>query len=174
MTACAQRAAWQLAEQQRRASNEAALARFAAKYETVARSPYLAKAGEMALEMEIIKDIRATGVVPDHLIAEIRGNMGALAQAQQELRRKGHRIRSAELLDATGQVLSREFGIQPNNTREDSRGGFRGDRAERKRAAQQQPRAASMRMAAEQAPRPKTARDIVAETRRARGFPSSK
>jgi hypothetical protein len=124
------------------------------------------------LEEEIVKDIRRTGVVPDDMLAQIRGNVGALAQAQQELRRRGHRIRSAdELLDATGQVLSREFGIRPTG-QGDGRD-YRGDRSERKRAAQQQPRAAGMRMPAEQAPRPKTANEIVQQARRARGFPRS-
>jgi hypothetical protein len=171
--------------------NQTALQRFADTYPDLAKDELLAQAGLTALGKEIEKDLARVGV-EDEIIASIRGNTHALVAAHKQLRMAGHKVSAPdELFDAVGSVMTERFGIRKaaggngshQQTRASEPGDDRGrpdaratydraaqDRLDRKRQLTPQPRAAGVRSQMPQAPRPKTAREILEEQRVRRGY----
>jgi hypothetical protein len=153
-----------------------ALDKFVTRHPELAKDPDLGNTGFTVLARHIVEDLKRAGITED-AIAPHRNDVRYLAHAAAALKRGGHRVRSFdELLDATGNTMASKFGLKRGSPAYGSRSGIQGDyqsRIDRKRAMPSQPRPAGVRMAAPERPRPKTSEEIVAETRRARGFPAS-
>lgn len=164
---------------------DTAVAAFQAAYPEIAADELLADAGRTAIRNELIRDLKSCGVSDDD-IAPLRGDARALAYAQRQLRTAGHPVRTyQQLLSDTGKVLSQRFGIgtkpapQPASVTPTpaprpvpANDPKIAARVDAKRTMTPQPRHAGARVAAQPtAPRPKTAREIIVDQRRARGFP---
>ncbi len=156
-----------------------ALNKFAAEWPEIAQDELLADAGKTVLRNELIADLKSVGL-SDELIRPIRHDPAALAEAQRKLRMQGHKMRSYDqLLSAVGQTMSTRFGIKPaaaaaprsqQQPPAPQTPAPNAERLARKQAAPQQPRVAGVRQAVQQAPQPKTKRQVVEEMRAARGF----
>lgn len=181
--------AQQLVLSQTEASMNAALERFKEKYPQIAEDNDLGVTGLGILARTLVDELKAHAGLTDEQLAPFRTNVRQLAHATAELKRRGKNVRSFdELLDATGDVMAQKYGLKPRsdasqdpppasrqpnppagNVRIASEAEIR-QRQDRKRAMPSQPRPAGVRTAPPPAPRPRTAAEIVADTRRARGF----
>jgi hypothetical protein len=158
--------------------NDTALQKFQRKYPRVAEDPLLLEAGVSALRREIAKDLRAAGVTDEEL-APIQHDTGRLASLHGKARLMG-RARSAEkLLDDVGGVMSRSFNI-PAATRsnreflldERQRRGFSNENLVEEREPPARRDGVRRVAQADAAADHDRRRQIIAEARRARGFPA--
>jgi hypothetical protein len=102
----------EITERELQRQNQAALDKFAKKYPRVASNDLLAEAGVTAMRREIEKDLKDLGI-KDEVLAPVRGNAQMLVRAHNEARARGAKVRSPEeILEATGGVLSEQFGIR--------------------------------------------------------------
>jgi hypothetical protein len=167
------------------AENAAALKAFADKYPALKDNDVLADAAVGVLRKEIIRDLQEVGGLSDADLAPLSRDINQLVFVHGRARQAGLQVATpAQLLDRTGQYMAREFGLQraeepapaqrqphtqqPHGASSDP---ALQSRIEAKRGAQQQPRAAGVRAAPPQAPRPRTAQEIVRDMKRQRGFP---
>jgi hypothetical protein len=149
-----------------------AVDRFSAKHPHITSDPDLSQTGISVLARTMREDIKKLGIT-DEQLAPIRDDVRMLAHTTEMLRRAGHRsVRSFDqVLDATAKTMEQKFGGGGRKfvgTQSDIEA-----RLDRKRAMGGHPRSSGVRMQSEPQPRPKTAQEIVAEIRRARGFPTS-
>jgi hypothetical protein len=163
-----------------RAQMSAALNRFTARYPQVLQDPDLGMAGYTVLARTIREDLNRAGVTDEQLAAARidPNNVVALGHAAAALRRHGHKVGSFEdHLNAAAGEMSRKFSIRPGNQAPRSRIASPEEiraRLDQKQRSMQRPRAAGLRMEAPEPSRPKTPAEIVAEARRARGFPRTR
>jgi len=155
---------------------QSALRKFADEYPDLAKDEVLADAGRTVLRNELIADLKSAGA-SDEDIKPIAHDASALAHAQRVLRSNGHKVRTyGELLESVGKTMTERFHLQPAKSQtqrqqpQQRAAQHSSERLDRKRAAPQQPRTAGVRGQVQQAPRPKTRRDVVEEARKARGF----
>jgi hypothetical protein len=159
-----------------------ALASFVKEFPDLAKDELLADAGRTALRQELIKDLKSIGA-DEADIDKIKHDPRALATAQRQLRAAGHKVRSyGEILGAVGKTMTDKFGLKPASVQQEvpspkslppaREPAPSQERLNRKLAAPQQPRAAGVRGQLQQAPQPKSKRDVVSGMRAARGFPN--
>jgi hypothetical protein len=164
-------------------ANEAAmknaLDRFVQKYPDVAKDADLGNTGMSVLARVLKSELGRVPGVTQGQLDEIPVDMHAvraMAHSVAAMRQQGHQLRNFDqIMDAVGDQMSRKFGLRPGSVvRGDRRIGTQAEidaRLERKRSMPWQPRPAGIRSAPEpEYRRPKTAAEIVAEARRARGF----
>jgi hypothetical protein len=164
------------------AAMRSALDRFLERYPDLARDPDLGNTGMAVLGRVLKAELgRVPGVTQEQLNA-IPNDMHAvraMAHSVAAMRQQGHKLRDFDgVLDRVGEELGRKFNLRPGRARSEIRSDYRiGTQAEidarldRKRSMASQPRPAGIRSAPEpEYRRPKTASEIVAEARRARGF----
>lgn len=181
--------AQQLVHTQTEAGMREALDRFKEKYPQIAVDHDLGVTGLGILARHLVEELKAQGLTEEQL-APYKTDVRQMAHATAMYRRAGRNAKSFdELLDATGKVMEQKYGLkqatsddppparettrQPQNPPAGTRIATEAEirqRQERKRSMPSQPRPAGVRQPAPQPPRPKTAADIIAETRRARGF----
>jgi hypothetical protein len=182
------RIAQRSAEMQTKAEMDGAVEQFTQRYKDVASNKHLASAGFSILKDEIIADLKLAGL-SEQDYAPIRNDVTALAKAQRMLRNNGSKLRTfEELLEKTGTTMVAEFGLKPpaatdaksvsqSQPKPTERAPVQTpdpalvqQRVEAKRATVQQPRTAGVRGTVQQAPRPRTALEIVQDMKRQRGF----
>ena len=152
---------------------------FSKKFPNIASDDDLADVALKRVQNEMRTDLKANGFSDDALskIADPRD----IASMHGEIRRRGAKVRTYDaLLTDVGTYLSTKFGgpsqtlakvaAQPSQT--PATPSMVQQRQDMKRTAIQQPKAVGAKSAAPAAPRPKTPSEIVAEMRKARGFPN--
>jgi hypothetical protein len=148
-----------------------ALDRFVAKHPGVARDPDLGQAGFSILARTIKEDLRSLPGVTDEGVAQLGDDVQKLAQISGALRQAGHKVKTFDqYLDDAGRTMERKFGRGIG--RQIGTSSEIQSRIDRKRAMPMQPRAAGVRVEPPSPPRPRTGSEIVAQMRRARGFPT--
>lgn len=163
---------------------KAALADFSKDFKDVLDDPKLKLVAITQVADEMRKDLRSIGLSDEHL-APVGDNVQALASLHWQARNNGHKVRTyAQVLTDTGTEVRTWRGggtpingkqplspKQPTPPAKDDSAKVQA-RIAQKRAAPQQPRPAGVRGTVQPTtPRPKTTAEIVAEQRRARGFP---
>lgn len=172
-----------LVQHQQKSESDRALEKFRAENADLLDNELLAQAGTTAISTEMISDLRNVGV-PDDRLAEIRGNPEAVSALHRQVRAKGYNVRSLDEVFSAGATALREtFGLKKPDAADpdienerDPTPAVPVERANRKRKAQQQPRASGGRDPARQPKgklKPQSVADIVREERKARHFPVS-
>jgi len=174
-----------------------ALDRFQVKYPEVTTDKYLAQTGLDILAESLVEDLVKAGV-PEQVVQPYRKDVVQLAHGLAALKRAGRSVPTFDdVLDRTGKFMEEKYNVrraepntngtgrgqpareqrQPSQQQEPAprvRIGTQEEiqaRQDRKRAMPSQPRPSGVRTEPPAGPQPKTAQQIVAEMRKARGFP---
>jgi hypothetical protein len=103
----------EFAAMRQQAETTEALEGFAKKYPQLKDNHLLVDAAKRVVGIEIANDLAAAGVAENDL-AGVRDNPDQLINAYGYARARGMRLRSpGEILDATGETLTREFNLRP-------------------------------------------------------------
>jgi hypothetical protein len=167
-----------------------AVDQFQERFPDLATDNDLGLAGMSVLRRTLVNELRAAGIQDADRLGHLptTQEVKLLAHAAAEARRRGRPVRDFDaILERAGHELSRKFNIRPSSggSRIRSDNGARSRiateaelqaRYDRKRAMPSQPRSAGIRAdySAPSTPRPRTAAEIVADTRRSRGFPTDR
>lgn len=171
-----------------RRENDQAIQKFTQEFPEIAENSLRVAAMLRATTEEMINDLKSTGYT-DQQLAEISNNTDKLSSVHQQARLRGAKFRdpSALLTDVGNRVMKDLNIVRPEATKvEESKVASKPQvqpkpqttldpaqaqaRIARKQAAQVQPKPAGARTPVAQAPKPKTAYDIVMEMRKERKF----
>lgn len=158
-----------------------AVTKFTTAFPTIASDDDLVDVALRRVQRELRSDLVAAGISEDDL--KTVTDPKQLAALHRQVRVNGAKVRTYDtLLSEVGTYLSNKFGTprEPSKPatekapqqpqRQPARPSTIEARTELKRSAAQQPRAAGVRGQVAQAPKPKTAAEIIREMRRARHF----
>jgi len=168
---------------QTKAEADAALQRFAQKYEPLVKNDVLAVTTLTVLTRELMNDLRQAGYRDEDLQA-IRHDRMMLANLHRQARQTNGNLRSYDkLLTDVGEYMVKTFnlniGQQQNShgTQSPAANPQQGaptstvqDRQQRLLKLPQQPRPVNVRVSPETGPRPRTKEEYLNDLRKARGF----
>lgn len=164
-----------------KAEADAALEKFAERYEPLVKNEDLAITSMTVLTRELMKDLKAAGFREEDLAAN-RHDTRTLAHWHRVARQTHRDLRNYDkLLSDVGEYMVQTYNLKidrpsptspPSNPQQRNPQQATQQRLERKAALPSQPRSASVRAPIDSTPRPKTREDILADYRKQRGYAS--
>lgn len=167
-------------QMQSKAEADAALEKFAERYEPLVKNEDLAITSMTVLTRELMKDLKAAGFRDEDLAAN-RHDTRTLAHWHRVARQTHRDLRNYDkLLSDVGEYMVKTYNLkidqpppsQPSNPQQRTPQQSAQARLERKAALPSQPRSASVRASIDTPPRPKTREDVLNQMRQSRGYAS--